>query len=673
MSTPPIQANMDPAMGSQQPNQGSLKRKSTATRKKKGCKATEPTPKIPVIQWDDREHMERTAHLINWCRDHEDLRVKIFSDSTQDAAQQGRHHKQMCSQKKTYLQPLVKAIFECDHDPKVKDAYELRKKYNAVNKELGRMGAGLSIEDLKRNPGMENLLKKLTETFPWWEDLHGWWRTNPAYNTVFTMADPGQDFAAMAQDYFQSASSIKDPTTQLRGPAGDDWVTQPQSGDVDEEDDNDNDDNDEEDSDGEGEDGEGEEGGEDNKDEASELELRQMSGANELEEVLYRSTTHAPFQQDDASMAINDNTDFEIDSPLSRWPFSPASSHPLFSGHTLDLPSGSLSPPGHDITPPHSLHRQSALWLPARPSMTPLPYLNTNTGALVSQGYISLNLPTNPPAGLPPVQSTGTPYGFGGPSAPRSSISSGIPPLAPPMPRSQVSPGVSSSVPPTPSAVSPGTPPSAPPAPRSTASSSSRLPSVARPSSDTSAPGRSLVENSNNPVMSDVVHTFSVHAHKGKGNGKASSSSAKSKLWQASATSSTSTSSLAPSSPSSSITGSSSGSRKRPRDMTSEISAKLSSTSDLIVRQIQSTSEAKVETKRMKIEAGIMSWELKLRDHRAQREHDLWQSMVAHEHECAMASKKTRQLELELEIEKMHIRRLEIAQEKDDSNDTTQS
>ena len=50
----------------------------------------------------------------------------------------------------------------------------------------------------------------LTETklqaFPWWPDLHGWWRTNPAFNTAFSTADPGQDFASAALQHFQVSS-----------------------------------------------------------------------------------------------------------------------------------------------------------------------------------------------------------------------------------------------------------------------------------------------------------------------------------------------------------------------------------------------------------------------------------------------------------------------------------
>ena len=38
--------------------------------------------------------------------------------------------------------------------------------------------------------------ERLTATFPWWEDLHGWWKNNPQFNDTASTVDLGQDFAA---------------------------------------------------------------------------------------------------------------------------------------------------------------------------------------------------------------------------------------------------------------------------------------------------------------------------------------------------------------------------------------------------------------------------------------------------------------------------------------------
>jgi len=86
---------------------------------------------------------------------------------------------------------------------------------------------------------------------------------------------------------------------------------------------------------------------------------------------------------------------------------------------------------------------------------------------------------------------------------------------------------------------------------------------------------------------------------------------------------------------------------------------RISEASDTIVRQIQETTKANTDTKRMRIEAQIVAKELKSRDSHAQHEHELKQQMLVHEHERSMASEKARLLELELHLEETKLRRLE--------------
>ncbi|KAI6006967.1 hypothetical protein EDD15DRAFT_2113800, partial [Pisolithus albus] len=172
------------------------------------------------IRWDDKDPnmRARTARLIGWCKTYPDTRIKLFSDSHQQAVNEGRRRQQMIAQKEVYLQQAAAAVFTHDHDMHIRQLYaqypsvfikpiknrfqSLRKNYNEANKTLGSTGAGLTAAELRENPEQKKLLDKITETFPWWEDLHGFWRNNPSYNTVFSTADPGQDFAAEAQQYF---------------------------------------------------------------------------------------------------------------------------------------------------------------------------------------------------------------------------------------------------------------------------------------------------------------------------------------------------------------------------------------------------------------------------------------------------------------------------------------
>ncbi|KIK14155.1 hypothetical protein PISMIDRAFT_72724, partial [Pisolithus microcarpus 441] len=156
--------------------------------------------------------------LISWCKMYPDTQIKLFSDSHQEAVNEGRRCQQMSAQKEVYFQQVADAVFTHNHDLHIRQLYaqylsvfvkpikshfqSLRKKYNDTNKTLGSSGAGLTAIELRERPEMKRLLDKILDTFPWWEDLHRFWRTNPSYNTVCSTADPSQDFATEAQQYF---------------------------------------------------------------------------------------------------------------------------------------------------------------------------------------------------------------------------------------------------------------------------------------------------------------------------------------------------------------------------------------------------------------------------------------------------------------------------------------
>ncbi|KAI6096862.1 hypothetical protein F5141DRAFT_974374, partial [Pisolithus sp. B1] len=134
--------------------------------------------------------------LINWCQNYPDTCIKLFSDSHLDAVNEGQSHQQMSAQKDTYYQQIVAAIFKNDYDPNI------RQLYNQFPVILGSTGVGLTAEEIQDNPDLKKLLDKILLNLPWWEDLHGFWHTNPSYNTMFSTADPGQDFAAEVQQHF---------------------------------------------------------------------------------------------------------------------------------------------------------------------------------------------------------------------------------------------------------------------------------------------------------------------------------------------------------------------------------------------------------------------------------------------------------------------------------------
>ncbi|KAG2061613.1 hypothetical protein BDR06DRAFT_862306, partial [Suillus hirtellus] len=148
----------------------------------------------------------RTSWLIAWCKANDDAHIKLFLDSVKDVKDQGRKKKQSGTPKETYYLQLASSIFSNDEDPETwllfsqnpNVCFRLRKKYNEFNKALKQSGAGMTYEDLQKDPEMKTLIDSKLKKFPWWPDLHGWWRTNPAFNTALSSADPGQNFESAA-------------------------------------------------------------------------------------------------------------------------------------------------------------------------------------------------------------------------------------------------------------------------------------------------------------------------------------------------------------------------------------------------------------------------------------------------------------------------------------------
>ncbi|KAI6154733.1 hypothetical protein BKA82DRAFT_106606, partial [Pisolithus tinctorius] len=153
----------------------------------------------------------QTDHLIEWCRTHEAEQKKLFSDSTQDAREEGRSKQQLRHGKNAIYIKITKAIFSVDESPKFRVLAQdnpavfaapicswldvLRMKYRKQNALLGQTGARRTYEDLASSNSTKNIITTIKQEFPWWGELHGWWRTNPAYNSTWSAADSGQDFA----------------------------------------------------------------------------------------------------------------------------------------------------------------------------------------------------------------------------------------------------------------------------------------------------------------------------------------------------------------------------------------------------------------------------------------------------------------------------------------------
>ncbi|KAH9048859.1 hypothetical protein EDB84DRAFT_1556532 [Lactarius hengduanensis] len=55
------------------------------------------------------------------------------------------------------------------------------------------MGTGLTVEEIWKDSNLNNVLDKLLADFPYWEHLHGFWRTLPSFNPHTVLSEPSQD------------------------------------------------------------------------------------------------------------------------------------------------------------------------------------------------------------------------------------------------------------------------------------------------------------------------------------------------------------------------------------------------------------------------------------------------------------------------------------------------
>ncbi|KIK10558.1 hypothetical protein PISMIDRAFT_76241, partial [Pisolithus microcarpus 441] len=161
----------------------------------------------------------QTNHLIEWRQTHKSECKKPFSDSTQDAREEGRSKQQLCHRKNQIYVEMVKAIFLHDETEEFWVLAQvnlgmfassihshldvLKSKYWKQNALLGQTGAGHTYEELISSERTRNIIDTIQKEFPWWADLHGWWHTNPAYNNTWSSADSRQNFSVHTVELFK--------------------------------------------------------------------------------------------------------------------------------------------------------------------------------------------------------------------------------------------------------------------------------------------------------------------------------------------------------------------------------------------------------------------------------------------------------------------------------------
>jgi hypothetical protein len=103
------------------------------------------------VFWDKCRRIDR---LLGWLATHVNERLKVFSDSAQDANEQGRRKQTSKTAKMTYYTMMADAVFSVDEDETVRADYKQHpERYGkSVENVLGRYVFNLWFEDSLRTP-----------------------------------------------------------------------------------------------------------------------------------------------------------------------------------------------------------------------------------------------------------------------------------------------------------------------------------------------------------------------------------------------------------------------------------------------------------------------------------------------------------------------------------------
>ncbi|KAJ7497809.1 hypothetical protein B0H11DRAFT_1639326, partial [Mycena galericulata] len=178
--------------------------------------------KRSIVNWIKNPNW--TDKLIEYLVDDPRFRIKLFSDSTAEAKKAGRQKLVGKDGKTHQYTQLAAYIFK--EDPAEEARYanapkkyasavetRLKKEYLALCTKLGATGAGLDPGLV--TAGTENyyILSRIYRLFsaeirndwPWWDQLHGFWRELPNYNPVGVQSsEPGTDHAGAASALYSN-------------------------------------------------------------------------------------------------------------------------------------------------------------------------------------------------------------------------------------------------------------------------------------------------------------------------------------------------------------------------------------------------------------------------------------------------------------------------------------
>ncbi|KAL1758141.1 hypothetical protein FB107DRAFT_247081, partial [Schizophyllum commune] len=158
----------------------------------------------------------RIQAVLDYFDERPTIRHQLFSDSIDDAKKEGRSRVSTAKTTKTsYYEAAAKAVLGTDSDDQYRAAVQLhprkfatsvqqlinnrlKKKYRESNLKIGQTGAGKRREEITPGSDLDNIIQGIEREFPFWRQLHGWWRTLPNFNPYTTDSEQGQDHTTSA-------------------------------------------------------------------------------------------------------------------------------------------------------------------------------------------------------------------------------------------------------------------------------------------------------------------------------------------------------------------------------------------------------------------------------------------------------------------------------------------
>ncbi|KAJ7836701.1 hypothetical protein B0H14DRAFT_2589599 [Mycena olivaceomarginata] len=173
-------------------------------------------PQRQLVNWV--KNLQWTHSLVAYLCAHPDVRRKLFSDSTAEAKKEKRKKDVAKDGKAVQHGVLAQAIFEDDPSERARYANDptkyatsvetrlrrLKGEYKTHLETIGATGAGIDPFEVKDGTKLASLIDRIRIEWPWWDDLHSFWRELPSYNPIGVQSsEHGTDHASAAADVFQ--------------------------------------------------------------------------------------------------------------------------------------------------------------------------------------------------------------------------------------------------------------------------------------------------------------------------------------------------------------------------------------------------------------------------------------------------------------------------------------